>query len=124
MASVHPLSSLAEVDRQTIEEIATALTAGWPVDSIVLYGSKARGDDTPESDIDLLVLTGRPLTPDETSGMRMAARQIGLRLGTWPELYIRTSDEWWRGVYQAAPIRKEIDADGIDVVRDASRGHA
>jgi hypothetical protein len=122
MTTLHSLRSLADADRQTIDEIAVELTAGWPVDSIVLYGSKARGDDTPESDIDLLVLTGRPLSPDETSGMRMAARRIGLRLGTWPELFIRTSDEWWQGVYQAAPIRKEIDAEGIDVVRDAARG--
>lgn len=94
MATLQSLSSLADVDRQTIEEIAAPLTADWPVDLIVLYGSTARGDDTPDSDIDLLVLTGRPLTPDEISGMRIAARQIGLRLSTRPELYIRTSDEW------------------------------
>lgn len=123
MATLQSLSTLAAIDRQTIEEIATALTAGWPVESIVLYGSKARGDDTPESDIDLLVLTGRQLTPDEITRMRATARRIGLRLDTWPELYIRTSDEWWRGVYQAAPIRREIDAEGVDVVRDPSRGH-
>lgn len=122
MASIHSLPSLADVDRQTIDEIAGALTAGWPVESIILYGSKARGDDTPESDIDLLVLTSRPLTAEEIGQMRAVARQIGLRLGTWPELYIRTSDEWWRGVYQAAPIRKEIDAEGIDVVRVPTRG--
>lgn len=122
MASIYSLPSLADVDRRTIDEIATALTAGWPVESIILYGSKARGDDTAESDIDLLVLTGRPLTAEEIGRMRAFARQVGLRLGTWPELYIRTSDEWWRGVYQAAPIRKEIDAEGIDVVRVPARG--
>jgi len=122
MTMLHALRSLADADRRTIDEIAGALTAGWPVEAIVLYGSKARGDDTPESDIDLLVLTGRSLSPDEISGMRLAARRIGLRLGTWPELFIRTSDEWWRGVYQAAPIRKEIDAEGVDVVRDVAGG--
>lgn len=124
MTTLQSLPSLSAVDRQTIEEIAAALTAGWPVDSIVLYGSKARGDDTPESDIDLLVLTARELTPDEMGQMRMAARRIGLRLDTWPELYVRTSEEWWRGVYQAAPIRKEIDAEGIDVVRGTWRSPA
>lgn len=124
MTTLQSLPSLSAVDRQTIEEIAAALTAGWPVDSIVLYGSKARGDDTPESDIDLLVLTARELTPDEMGQMRMAARRIGLRLDTWPELYVRTSEEWWRGVYQAAPIRKEIDAEGIDVVRGTGRSPA
>lgn len=117
MATVRSLDGLASADRRTIGELAAALPAGWPVDAVVLYGSKARGDDTPDSDIDLLVLTARPLTADELGRMRACARSVGLRLGTWPELYVRTSDEWWRGVYQAAPIRKEIDAEGIDIVR-------
>ena len=115
MVTSDTLTSLSAVDRLTIQGIAAVLPARWPVDRIVLYGSKARGDDTPESDIDLLVLTGRPLTPEELGGMRGAARRIGLDLGTWPELYVRTSDEWWHGVYQAAPIRKEIDAEGVAV---------
>ena len=124
MVALRPLHSLVESDRRTIDEIAASLPAGWPVDAIVLYGSKARGDDTPDSDIDLLVLTGRPFTPEETGRMRELVRRVGLRLGTWPELYVRTSDEWWHGVYQAAPIRKEIDAEGIDVFRVASGGRA
>ena len=102
-------------DRKTVDELAALLPSRWPVDSLVLYGSKARGDDTPESDIDLLVLTGRPLAPEEIGDMRAVSRRIGLAHGTWPELYIRTSEEWWRGVYQAAPIRKEIDAEGVDI---------
>lgn len=124
MVVLRTLNSLAESDRRTIGEVAASLPAGWPVDAIVLYGSKARGDDTPESDIDLLVLTDRPLAPEETGRMRQLVRGVGLRLGTWPELYIRTSDEWWHGVYQASPIRKEIDAEGIEVFRSAPRGGA
>ena len=106
---------LTASDRKTVEELAALLPSRWPVDSLVLYGSKVRGDDTPESDIDLLVLTGRPLALEEISDMRAVSRRIGLTHGTWPELYIRTSEEWWRGVYQAAPIRKEIDAEGVDI---------
>lgn len=106
---------LAARDQDTIDEMAAVLPARWPVDALVLYGSKARGDDTSESDIDVLVLTGRLLTPEEIGDIRASSRRIGLRHGTWPELYIRTSEEWWRGVYQAAPIRKEIDAEGVDI---------
>ena len=53
---------LAGKDQKTIEEMAAVLPFRWPVDALVLYGSKARGDDTSESDIDLLVLTGRLLS--------------------------------------------------------------
>jgi predicted nucleotidyltransferase len=115
MVTLRSLHSLVDAERQTIDEIAAGLPAGWPVDAIVLYGSKARGDDTPDSDIDLLVLTRQPLTPEEIGRMRQFVRSVGLRLGTWPELYIRTSEEWWHGIYQASPIRKEIDAEGIDI---------
>ena len=77
-----PCPSLAAADIETVREIAAAMSARWSVDALVLYGSKARGDDTPDSDIDLLVLTGRPLTTDETSEMRAAVRRIGLGHGT------------------------------------------
>jgi len=115
MSRTTALLVLAANDQKTIDEMAALLPSRWPVDALVLYGSKARSDDTPDSDIDLLVLTGRLLSPEEISNMRAASRRIGLKHGTWPELYIRTSEEWWRGVYQAAPIRKEIDAEGVDI---------
>ena len=115
MSRTTALLVLAANDQKTIDEMAALLPSRWPVDAIVLYGSKARSDDTPDSDIDLLVLTSRLLSPEEISNMRAVSRRIGLKHGTWPELYIRTSEEWWRGVYQAAPIRKEIDAEGVDI---------
>ena len=115
MSHTTALLVLAANDQKTIDEMAALLPSRWPVDALVLYGSKARSDDTPDSDIDLLVLTGRLLSPEEISNMRAVSRRIGLKHGTWPELYIRTSEEWWRGVYQAAPIRKEIDAEGVDI---------
>ena len=115
MSRTTALLVLAANDQKTIDEMAALLPSRWPVDALVLYGSKARSDDTPDSDIDLLVLTGRLLSPEEISNMRAVSRRIGLKHGTWPELYIRTSEEWWRGVYQAAPIRKEIDAEGVDI---------
>ena len=115
MSHTTALLVLAANDQKTIDEMAALLPSRWPVDAIVLYGSKARSDDTPDSDIDLLVLTSRLLSPEEISNMRAVSRRIGLKHGTWPELYIRTSEEWWRGVYQAAPIRKEIDAEGVDI---------
>ena len=115
MSHTTALLVLAANDQKTIDEMAALLPSRWPVDALVLYGSKARSDDTPDSDIDLLVLTGRLLSPEEISNMRAVSRRIGLKHGTWPELYIRTSEEWSRGVYQAAPIRKEIDAEGVDI---------
>ncbi|MHB8536044.1 MAG: nucleotidyltransferase domain-containing protein [Sulfuricaulis sp.] len=49
-------------DRKAIEAAKDLLVQKYPVELIVLYGSKARGTDDAESDIDLLVLTTRELT--------------------------------------------------------------
>jgi len=52
---------LAAGDRAAVLEAARTLAQHLPVERVVLYGSKARGDDGPDSDIDLLILTSRPL---------------------------------------------------------------
>lgn len=67
MSRTTALPVLAANDQKAIDEVAALPPSRWPVDALVLYGSKARSDD------------------------------------------------WSRGVYQAAPIRKEIDAEGVDI---------
>jgi predicted nucleotidyltransferase len=44
---------LLEKDRQAIGEAAAILRRRFPISQLVLFGSKARGDDGAESDIDL-----------------------------------------------------------------------
>jgi len=59
-------AKLRSNDRQAIEAAIRLLKQAYPVDAVILYGSKARGTDDPESDIDLLVLT----TPELTAPLR------------------------------------------------------
>jgi predicted nucleotidyltransferase len=71
--------ALAPAERQAIEAAAAALRARFPVTDIVLFGSKARGDSDPESDIDLLVLTSRPLDAEEQRRIWSELHDIGMR---------------------------------------------
>ena len=52
---------LTEREEKAVEHFATALRERWgsEIVEIHLFGSKARGDAGPESDIDLLVVTKR-----------------------------------------------------------------
>lgn len=45
---------LKERDRQAIEAAVALLQSQFPVAQVILYGSKVSGQDTAESDIDLL----------------------------------------------------------------------
>lgn len=54
------LQHLTAIERQALAEYEDALLAQFPdqIRRLILYGSKARGDDDEESDIDVMVVVG------------------------------------------------------------------
>jgi predicted nucleotidyltransferase len=55
---------VADGEKAAMEEAKRLLTEKFPVDRVILFGSKARGDDDEESDINLLVLTSNEIDRD------------------------------------------------------------
>ncbi|NBW96483.1 MAG: nucleotidyltransferase domain-containing protein [Planctomycetia bacterium] len=106
---------LAGNDRAAVLEAARVLADHLPVQRVVLYGSKARGDDQPDSDIDLLILTARPLTAAEGFQVVDLLQPVQHRHHCIISPLRLSADEWYHGVYQVLGIREEIDRDGVDV---------
>jgi len=106
---------LAAKDRAAVLEAAQVLCNHLPVDRVVLYGSKARGDDQSDSDIDLLILTTRPLGVAEGFQVTELLQPVQHRHHCIISPLRLSADEWYHGVYQVLGIRHEIDRDGIDV---------
>ena len=104
---------LNEKDRRAIEAAARILRERFPVERVVLFGSKARGDDDPESDIDLLVLTSRPMSWQERDEITHALFELGLDMEVMFSTLVVDLQEWNEGLYQVMPIRAEIDRDGV-----------
>jgi uncharacterized protein (UPF0332 family)/predicted nucleotidyltransferase len=100
-------------ERQAIEAAAAVLRARFPVTDIVLYGSKARGDSDPESDIDLLVLTSRPLGREEQSGIWSHLREIGMRFDVLLSPLTVDARSWREGVHSVLPIHTEVEREGV-----------
>jgi uncharacterized protein len=100
-------------DREAVEAVARILRDRFPVDRIVLYGSKARGDDGPDSDIDLLILTNRRLTAPERQEMSRVIFDVELRLEVIISKLVVPAEAWERGIYQALPIRREVEREGV-----------
>ncbi|MFM9059527.1 MAG: nucleotidyltransferase family protein [Planctomycetaceae bacterium] len=109
------LLPLSLADRAAVLEAARTLAEHLPVERLVLYGSKARGDDRPDSDIDLLILTSRPLTVAEGFRVTDLLQPVQHRHHCIISPLRLTSDEWYHGVYQVLGIREDIDRDGVDV---------
>lgn len=104
---------LAPNDRAAIERAAEILRRQFPIDRLILFGSKARGDDKPDSDIDLLVLTRERVDWRQHDAMLHVIFHLQLELEVMLSPVIIEAEEWEHGVSQALPLRKEVDRDGV-----------
>ncbi len=105
--------SLKENERKAITEAAAILRSQFPVVQVILFGSKARGDDSPESDMDLLILTSRPVTPPEKEAMTRALFALELERDVVISKVVVPQDSWEHGPYRVLPLHREIDRDGV-----------
>lgn len=61
------------------EDVVNGILSVIPdkVERIILYGSVARGDDTPESDIDIALITRESLNRDEFARISNSNMKLG-----------------------------------------------
>ncbi len=100
-------------DRHAIAKAVRVLRQHPLVEHVLLYGSKARGDDRAGSDVDLLVLTSRDITWSEEQEIAELLYPLQLDHGVLFSPLIVSAREWREGVYQVLPIRAEVERDGV-----------
>ena len=80
---------------------------------LVVYGSKARGDAGPESDLDVLVLV------KDTAGAAEHARELVHRgddpRGVAHEVVVRTEADWLQDTDKELPFARNVEAEGIQL---------
>ena len=78
-----------------------------------LYGSKVSGQDTDESDIDLLVLTQHSLPWQERNAITNALFDIELAYDVVISTLVVAQTDWLTGYYTLLPIHHEIAQQGV-----------
>ena len=87
--------NLTRADKQWIDDFRRELTERFPglVEQVLIYGSKARGEGGPDSDLDVLLLVR-----DEAAKRKRAMRDIGYLLAAdgavVPSIMAYTVQEW------------------------------
>lgn len=92
-----------------------ATHANYPTAGIVLYGSQARGQAAPESDMDLLVLLNDQVTAAKKRTIRDMLYEISLAQDVVISTIVRSYDTWNSPISQAMPLYKAIQREGIQV---------
>lgn len=78
--------ALSPRDRQVSKELRERILAarGTQVRRLILYGSRARGEATPDSDFDLLVVEADPVVPrEERRQLRQLLEDLPVAVDVW-----------------------------------------
>jgi predicted nucleotidyltransferase len=106
---------LSKQERRALAAAVTALKGRFPVEQVLLFGSRARGEGDAESDLDLLVLTTREMDWTERRAIVDALFDIELVHDVLLSPLIVSGQEWRQGPYRILPIHDEIARDGVVV---------
>ena len=99
-----------------LDAFRRALAESLPgvIDEVVVYGSKARGDARPESDLDVLVLLR-----DGDRQRKRQVRHLGHRLAVTseavPSIMVYTREEWATRGRAGSPLHRAVTRDGVRV---------
>jgi len=90
---------MRQVTDEVIQEMVQALIQAGDPERIVLFGSRARGEDRPDSDVDFLVIDSRPFGPTRSRRKALARLYRSLQgMGVAKDILLYSADEvaYWR----------------------------
>ncbi len=99
-------------DDPALGQIVTRIAAGLPVQRIILFGSRARGDAGPDSDYDLAVVWDCPLQRLDRS---LAVLRLLRGLPQPIDILPLTPEELRTGAGLRRPVWEDVRGNGVTV---------
>jgi uncharacterized protein (UPF0332 family) len=104
-----------------VQRVVSAVHEVEPRARVILYGSRARGDASEESDWDLLVLLDGEATVARMTAVGDRLHQLMLDTSASLQPIVHGVDEWDAALSRVSPFHQNVERDGIDVT-EASAG--
>jgi len=99
-------ASLLQKCKHAVEMVA-------PGSSVILYGSRARGDENPESDYDLLVVLPECYDVSIAERVRNKLYDIEVEESVIISVIIKNEKEWESKLYDILPLKINILREGV-----------
>lgn len=106
---------LADNEREMLDKLMAAIRERF-ADLLVearLFGSKARGDSDPESDLDLWLLFQRELTREEKEALLDIVVPLDVAYDVWTQTVIDTLARWEMPAYRHGGFARAIREEGV-----------
>lgn len=79
---------------------------------VILYGSRARGDWSEESDFDILVLVDGPVPLSREERVRDELCPLELETGAVLTVVVESRARWRSSIFQAMPFVQNVEREG------------
>ena len=113
MKRIDDLSTVDDAGKRLLEEVKRIVRQFVPDAELWLYGSSARGERVPDSDWDVLVLMGAPLSRAEQDNVRDVVYDLELETGAFVSLRFYSREQWENSLVSVSPFRENVEKDAV-----------
>jgi len=108
---------LTRDDRAWLRGYEKVIAERYPgtVKRLLIYGSKARGEAGPDSDLDVLLIVQNEAAHLK-GDLRWAGYLLAATSGTAPSILAYTEDEWESRKRSGSPFRRAVERDAVQVL--------
>jgi len=105
---------LSKNDQSIAKQLKEKLQKITPIENLVVYGSRARGDSSPDSDLDIYIEVPR-ITPELRRNISEFAWEVGFKNSIIISTFVVTPIDIREGPIGANPLVKAVKSEGIPV---------
>ena len=102
-------------DQLILRRLKTRIAERLPLNRLVLFGSRARGDNEPDSDIDVLVVLDGPVSHESEEYVRSSAWELSYENGVVIFPLVVARAEWEEGPTSASLLAVAVGSEGVEV---------
>jgi len=100
-------------EKATLDRFKELVQQRLPLHKMVLFGSRARGDANPESDVDVLVILSGPADSAERDSVSECAWEAGFEQGIVVVPVTVSRSEWEDGPLSSSLLAIAVEREGV-----------